>query len=244
LRVRIPLTSDVILILLFEALLFQALKLRPSLLLGLRCHLLLIELSLTQLTKRTCCSQLLLEALHAKPSTELTGLLHRLLSSLILPKRLLLSLQLRGLIKLLRLKASLGTQLLNPKERLKVLLPCGKASLLVSHRCLHLSRTVSTKLLCRLLECLLPTGSLNALQLTLKVPVCLRLKQRLTSTTPCARTDTLRLQAGHLTSVVLHSSTLLLFNHTTHIGRHVVLHRLRTKPVSTDLLRPSHLILL
>jgi len=142
---------------------------------------------------------------------------------------------------LLRLKASLGTQLLNPKERLKVLLPCGKPSLLVgkcglksglcakllhtklsrevllcrllrcllisksrlksglcakllhtqlsskillaggescllvSHRCLHLSRTVSAKLLRRLLECLLPTSSLNALQLTLKVPVCLRL---------------------------------------------------------------------
>jgi hypothetical protein len=74
---------------------------RPQL--GLIDRLLLTELLLTKLTKHARSGQLLLKALHTKPSTELPGLLRCLLRGLILTKRLLLSLQLRGLIKLLRL---------------------------------------------------------------------------------------------------------------------------------------------
>jgi hypothetical protein len=120
------------------------------------CCLLLTELSLTQLTKCTCRSQLLLQALQPKIRAELTRLIRKLcalqavLSHLAtLSQSLLLSLKLCSLIKLLRLKASLCPKTLRLECRLKISLTLRETRLLVSQRSLKtlLSHQLTTRLL-------------------------------------------------------------------------------------------------
>jgi hypothetical protein len=262
LLVRELLLIDKVLILLVKQLLLQSLKLsartKPSL---TDAHTLLIALH-AKTTKRPRRSQLLGKALKTEISTELPGLLAQLCSrktilstlSRVLEAKLvllgelcqplLLRLKLRRLVQLTCLHAEIGTQLLLTEQSLKVELPRLHPSLLISQSRLHLSRTIRTKLLRRLLKRLLTPRRLDALQLLLKISISLSLKQRLAGTPTRTGTDTLRLKSRHLTSIVLNCAALLLLNHAAHIGRHVILHRLRTKPLSPDLLRACHLILL
>lgn len=183
LLVRVTLLVEEVLIALAKLLLFQRLNLSTGLLLCLvDTHELLVVLlaKLTQLPRRC---ELLLQTLKTEVGTELprlfpslnarqpilsgelSVLLGKLIGSLRLTQCLLLCLELRGLVELLRLHPGLSAKLLDAKSSRKILSADGKPCLLVSELCLQLPCGVGLIGLLGLLICRLKTLRLDVTKL-------------------------------------------------------------------------------
>lgn len=104
--------------------------------------------------------------------------------------------------------------------------------------------TVNAILLLSLLERLLRTRGLNALQLLLKVTLRLRTEQCLTATTTTACTGSGSAHTGNLTGRIAHRLALLGLHDILHVRRHVRLKRRKPKLLGLHLLGWPHLVLL